>query len=89
MEGESGRRPLHMALTHDASQSLEAARGLLPASGLGAGKLLATLHGCAFDAQPLYAELAAHFALGNAEWERVPAPCCSMGHALPAVLERS
>ena len=40
-------------------------------------------------AASLYADLASHLPLADAQWQLVPAPCPALAHALPAVSERS
>ena len=40
-------------------------------------------------ALPLFPDLTAHWPLTAAQWQEVPSPCPGLGHALPAVLQRS
>ena len=86
MEDAFGQRPFHSALLQD---RLGAAAALLPLSGLGPAQLLDALGERGPAAQSLHADLAAHFPLSAADWQRVPAPCAGLGRALPAVLARS
>lgn len=85
-----GRLPLRLALRY---RRFDAARALLPASGLGAAQLLNLLAAAPAHSQPqlhlLYTELAALMPLTPEQWQRVPVPCPSLGHALRAVLARS
>lgn len=86
---DEGQLPLDCALCRyeQSPEHLSIARLLLPVSGPVVS--LGALKSAHAEAQPLYADLAALFALSAAEWERVPAPCTGLGRALPAVLERS
>ena len=61
---------------------------LMTISGLSPAQLLGALGARGPTTQPLYADLAAHFPLNAAEWQRVPTPCAGLGRALPAVLAR-
>ena len=89
---EAGRTPLQLALYRPYQEppiDLDATRALLPVSGLSAAQLLKLLAAAPVQAQPLYADLAAHLPLTPRQWQRVPVPCPALAKALPAVLARS
>ena len=99
--GEAGLLPLQAALGLAAAASLrkwprggpppaaflDAARPLLAA--MPPQLALPILMQRGQLALPLYADLAACWPLGEAQWQQVPAPCPGLGRALPAVLQRS
>ena len=96
VQNNAHRRPLQEALRSRWPGDrirVDAARALLPVSGLDASRLLDALAAVPAhaqpDTQPLYADLAAHAPLTAAQWQRVPSPCVGLGRALPAVLARS
>lgn len=88
VENNAHRRPFQKAL-HSVwvgnQISLNAARVLLPASGMNVSQLLDALAAVPADlqphAQPLYADLAAHQPLTAAQWQRVPTPCAGLHSA--------
>ena len=97
VEDNQRRRPLQVALEFvrwgDPPVAPNAARVLLPVSGLTVQQLLDLLAAVPAEGQPavqpLYVDVAACMPLSPAEWQQVPTPCPGLGRALPAVLARS